>query len=292
MVIIPAVLFYAIIPVIGVYIERRRWRNFRRRFNDLRKALSLDYASLPDDESKVYRFSGIFESISSDGTLWIKNDDLTVQADLKGAKTYIFLDTGAPGDNFQRIRWDRISSLTGDARVFVGGCLVNRNARWVFSSVPETPLLIIFYEGSEDALAIHAVRAGRLHNEYFNFLTPYGFILGAFSQIIIAIVYLSRPAYMLIFVSAFIAFFTPLLPWIPPGILFATLYRRLWFQARIYRSNRDMIVYGMLPDEPISNAKRYNRKAYIFEVISWLFLLAGTGVNILFIGLIFLQFNI
>ena len=174
----------------------------------------------------------------------------------------------------------------------MGGCLVNRSARRIFSTVVDMPLIIIFYEGSEDALAVHAVRAGRLHNEYFNFLTPYGFILGAFSQIIIAIVYLSRPAYMMVFVSAFIAFFTPLLPWIPPGVLFATLYRRLWFQARIYRTNRDMIVYSILLDEPEANAKRYNRKAYIFEVIAWLFLLAGTCINIFFIGMIFLQFNI
>ena len=279
------------VPVIGVYIERRRWRNFRRRFNDLRNALSLDYASLLDNDSGVCRFSGIFESINSDGTLWIKNNDLTVQADLHGAKIYLFLNTGTQGGSFQRIKWDRISSLTGEARIFVGGRLVNRNSRRIFSTVTEMPLLIIFYEGSEDALAVHAVRAGRLHNEYFNFLTPYGFILGAFSQIVIAIVYLSRPAYMLIFASAFIAFFTPLLPWIPPGILFATLYSRLWFQARIYRTNRDMIVYGILLDEPESNAKRYNRKAYILEVIAWLFLLAGTCINIFFIGLIFLQFN-
>ena len=284
------------VPVIGVYIERRRWKNFRRRFNDIRNAPCMDYASLsgrlPDKDSGVYRFSGIFESINSDGALWIKSDDLTIQADLKGAKTYISQNTGAQDDSFQRIRWDRISSLTGDARVFVGGCLVNRDGRRIFSSVPETPLLIIFYEGSEDVLSAHAVSAGRHSSEYFNFLTPYGFILGAFSQIIIAIVYLARPAYILIFVSAFIAFFTPLLPWIPPGILFATLYRRLWFQARIYRSYRDMIIYGIHPDEPQSLAKSYNRKAYILEVVAWFFLLAGTCVNIFFIGLIFLQFNI
>ena len=199
----------------------------------------------------------------------------------------------------EKIKWNRISSLTREAKVFAGGSLVTRENRQVFASLPETPLFIIFYEGSEKTLSVRAVRAGRHSNEYFNLLTPYAFILGSFSQIIIALKYLWRPAYRTSLIAALIALFTPLLPWIPPGILFTIIYRRLWIQARIYRANRDMIRYSLgdsgefaadsylkLPIDQRSLVRRHNIKAYMLNIISWILLLCGIGVNVFFISLI------
>ncbi|MDR0313849.1 MAG: hypothetical protein LBI14_09655 [Treponema sp.] len=247
--IIFAVLFYGLTPVTGAFIERRRWRLFRRRFSELRRRPQLDYDTVNFAESGDFRFTGTFESIDSETLLWIRSKDLTVQADLQGARTYVFPNKGDEGD-FQvfdpgeeipeRIRWDRISSLTGDAKVFVGGPLVKRGGRNIFVSLPGNPLLIIFYEGSEKALAVRAVRAGRHRNEFFNFLTPIAFVLGAFSQIIIAVSLLSRPIHRFTVISAFIALFTPLIPFIPPGLFFTVFYRRLWWRARLYRSYRDL----------------------------------------------------
>jgi hypothetical protein len=249
-----AALFYGLIPVTGAFIERRRWRLFRRRFSELRRRPHLDYNTVNFAEGGDFRFTGTFESIDSETLLWIRSKDLTVQADLRGARTYVFPNKGDKGD-FQvfdpgeetpeRIRWDRISSLTGDAKVFVGGSLVKRSGRNIFVSLSGNPLLIIFYEGSEKALAVRAVRAGRHINEYFNFLTPFAFVMGAFSQIIIAVSLLSRPIHRLTVIFAFIALFTPLIPFIPPGLLFTALYRRLWWRARLYRSYRDLARFPM-----------------------------------------------
>jgi hypothetical protein len=229
-------------------------------------------------------------------------------------------------------------------------------------SVPENPLLVIFYENSTRSLTVRAIRAGRHRNEFFNFLTPYALILGAFAQIIIALSFLSRPAFRLTMVSSFIALFTPLFPWMPPGILFTIIYRRLWWRARIFRAYRDLArlplrfiprgknegklpdgeiytvkeyltlpgtfyknripfiipagekqlkdkwyifgtksfcekageeafpgepldpfaVYGALPGEPETLARRYNRRAYALEIASWFLLLAGIGLNVFF----------
>jgi hypothetical protein len=375
-VILFAVLFYGLIPVTGAFIERRRWRLFRRRFSELKRRPHLDYNTLVNSaENMDFYFTGTFESIGSETLLWIRGKDLTVQADLRGARTYVFPNKGDkenfsvfdPGEEApERIRWERISTLTGDAKVFVGGPLVKRGGRSIFASVPGIPLLIIFYEGPEKALAVRAIRAGRHKNEYFNLFTPFAFVLGAFSEIIIAVSLLSRPVQRLTMIYAFIALFTPLITWIPPGLLFTALYRRLWWRARLYRSYRDLArfpmeyfakdefecvlpngetyahryydefpskkllflipavekrkkfqwhVFGVMPKgdgddvfpkEPLdefaiscilpgdseSLAKHYNRKAYFLEVISWLLLLAGIGINVFFIRLILMQLGI
>jgi hypothetical protein len=246
-----AVLFYGLVPIAGAFVERQRWRFFRRRLGELRLRPHLDYAGLTSagELTEEYRFCGAFESVSDGGPLWIRSRELTVQADLSNALTYIFPNTGGEdspynfdlaGEVPERIRWDRISALTGDAKVFVGGPLVRKENRRIFASMHESPLLIIFYEGSEKALAIGTVSAGRHRNEFFNFITPYSFILGAFSQILIAVSFLSRPAYLSTMIAALIALFTPIIPLIPPGILFTIAYRRLWSLARMYRAYRDL----------------------------------------------------
>jgi len=259
LVILLAIFWYGAVPVIGAFMERGMWRSFRRRFNELRQKPELDYAAMTGiGQSEEYRFYGVFESVSADGILWIRSGNLTVRADLRKAKTYIFPNTGRDGNHTvfdpqeapEKINWNRISGLTGEAKVFVGGTLATRENRRIFTSLPEAPLLVIFYEGQEKALSVRAVRIGRHRNEFFNFLTPYAFIMGAFSQILIAINYLSRPAYNVTLIVSLIAFFAPLLIWAPPGILFTFIYRRIWFQARIYRAYRDLACFPLVYISP------------------------------------------
>jgi hypothetical protein len=245
--------------------------------------------------------------------------------------------------------------------------------RLTFVSTREDPLLVIFYDGPDRSLTPQAIRSGRHRNEYWNAITPYAFILGAFSQIVLAAGYLSRPAFRMTVITAFIAIFTPLFPLIPPGILFGILYRRLWWQARIFRAYRDLVrlpliylsppgrlpdgqrygaivfegtsdelrerqipllipetmagqkrrwyIVGVLPAETRGNfpgspdsaelprqlpgeprdpfatfgaiqgnpevlARGYTKRAYILEVLAWMALLAGIGLNIFFISMI------
>jgi hypothetical protein len=42
-------------------------------------------------------------------------------------------------------------------------------------------------------------------------------------------------------------------------------------------------VYGALPGKPETLARRYARKAYLFEITAWLLLLAGIGLNAFFV---------
>jgi hypothetical protein len=383
-----AVFFYGLVPIAGAFYSRRNWRYFRRRFNELGQRPILDYAACVNTgpgssagEGEEFRFSGGFESLTGDKILWIRGEELTIPVDLGGAKIYVLPDTeteGIPADFDpgeeapEQIHPDRIAALTGGVKVFAGGSLCVREGRRIFVSTASRPLLVIFYEGPARSLTMRTIRAGRHRNEFFNFITPYSFITGAFCQIIIAMSLYSRPVYRLTLISSVIVLFTPLFPWLPPGILFTLAYRRLWWKARKFRAYRDLVrlprgyipagetrgrlpggelyiekeydtlsaafyerkipfiipagekrigdkwhlfgvlaqgdeknpdafpgepedgfaVYGAFPGEIEPLVRRYNRKAYTMEVISWLLLLAGIGVNVFFITVILSLFRI
>jgi hypothetical protein len=367
--------------VAGAFTSRHAWRQFRRRFDELRLRPLLNYEvyrGLKEDGGS-YRFIGGFESVTDGHTLWIRSDNLTIPVSLRGAQTYLLPMQEGDGvpENFdpgeeapERIRWDRVSSLTEGARVFVGGALVLRENRWTFAAANETPLLVIFYDGPDRSLTVRAIRAGRHRNEYWNAVTPYALILGALCLIVMATTFLFRPAFRLTVITALIAVFTPLFPLIPPGILCTVLYRRLWWRARIFRAHRDLAKlplrylpqgegicrlpggewygafccaslspetrktipflipgegkrkketwyifgtlpgpqaasagtadiiptepedpfasFGILPDKPGVLARRYTVMAYTLEIISWLVLVGGIGLNFFFIRMIFI----
>lgn len=174
-----------------------------------------------------------------------------------------------PGEEVPaRIRWNRVSTLTQGAKVFVGGPLLPVENRGTFVSTRENPLLIIFYDGPDRSLTTRAIRAGRHKNEYWNPITPYAFMLNAFSQIILAVSFLPRPAFRLTVLVACVAIFAPLFSLLPPGILLTVLYRRLWWRARIFRAYRDLArlpLKYLFPDKLegyLPNGERYGALCY------------------------------
>jgi hypothetical protein len=224
---------------------------------------------LRQDLSGEYYFTGNFDSITEYNTLWIKNDNLTVPVFLKTAQTYmlpltekkrgssdkIYVDANDFDVNAaapRRLNWNRISSLTTGAKVFIGGVLKMVNGRQTFISEKGLPLLVIFYECSERTLSAGVVRAGRYQNEYWNNITPYSLIGGVFSLLWIAQLFFARPAYRAIVLSAITAIFGPLFPRLPPGLMFTIIYKQLWWRACMYRVFRDIALlplkYGATND--------------------------------------------
>jgi hypothetical protein len=145
------------------------------------------------------------------------------------------------GETPQRLRRDQVATLTGEARVFVGGALSLRDGRWAFAVTPESPLQVIFYTGDDRIMAARVIRTGRHRNEYWNGVTPYALVMGALCLIVMAVTFLSRPAFRLTAITAFCAAFVPLYTLAPPGLLLTIAYRRLWQGARMYRSFRDLV---------------------------------------------------
>ena len=210
----------------------------------------LDYGQYSRrDADGTFRFTGGFESITDRHTLWIRSEDLTVPVSLENAETYLLPMQNSenlpeildPGDESpEKIRWERVSALTEGARVFVGGPLVYRDGRWGFVSTKEQPLLVIFYDGMDHSLTARAIRAGRHRGEYWNAITPYSLIAGAIGNILMALNFLSRPAFRLTVIVSLIALFIPLYPIIPPGLLCTLVYRRLSWRSRMLRAYRDL----------------------------------------------------
>jgi hypothetical protein len=237
-----AVLFYGFAPIIGAVINRYSWRFFRRRFNDLRLAPLLDYSAYQHcAHGGRFRFIGNFESMGDEYTLWLRSQSISIPVNLGGRHTYLYSIIEENGKEIgERILWERMSVISERAKVFVGGNLAYRDNRLVFVPSKKEPLLIIFYNGTDRSLPMRAIRAGRNKNGYWNQLTPYAFILGAFAQLLIAVSFLSRPTFVITSAAAFIALFTPLISILPPGLLCTILYNALWRKARQFREYRDV----------------------------------------------------
>ena len=241
------IICYGLVPFAGALVRRYKWFSFRRCFDELRLHPLLDYCSFWRQDKtgvpEIYRFTGVFESVTDGQTLWIRSNDLTVPVSLKNAKSYILLaqkdehlDEAPP----EKIRWEKVSTLTEGARVFVGGPLEHLNGRRTFVSLKENPLIIIFYDGSDNTLTNRVIRSGRWQGEYLNSITPYSLAIGALCQILMALNYQSRIAYRLTVIVSLIALFIPLYPIIPPGLLFTLMYRRLSGRARALRAYGDI----------------------------------------------------
>lgn len=250
------IIWYGLAPLTGALFKRYKWHKFRTRFDELRLSPILDYCQYSQQEhndqnpgSNLYRFVGGFESITDGQTLWIRSEDLTVPVSLQNAETYLLpMQKGDgipeifdPGDEApEKIRWERVSALTEGAKVYVGGLLVQHEGQRNFISTKENPLLVIFYDGPDNSLATRTIRAGRRRGEYWNSVTPYSLLIGALCQILMAVLFLSRPAFRMTVIVALIALFVPLYPLIPPGLLFTVIYRRLAWRSRILRAYRDL----------------------------------------------------
>jgi len=238
-------IFYGILPITGAFNSRNRWRKFRKQFEKLRMEPLLDYRRYRqiDGEGGVFRFTGEIESITDGNTLWVKGEDLTIPVSLEKTRCFLLPVTEGEGvpEAPEQIRWNRVSTLTEGARVFIGGQIKTLNNRLSFCPAKEKPLMVLFYNCPDTELTGNIIRAARTRNEYWNSFTPISIAIGALALVYMAASFLGRPAFRLTVISALVAVFVPALPVVPPGILFTVLYRRMTWQARKLRSYWDLV---------------------------------------------------
>ena len=242
--------WYGVVPVAGIFYGRYKRRQFIRRFTNLGLAPLLDYRRYRQLENstsnghrgEIFRFSGGIESITDGRTLWVKGEDLTIPVSIE--KTKCFLLPKHEGEGIpevpQQIRWNRVSTLTEGAKVFIGGRIMMQNNRLNFISTKENPLVVIFYNCAEEELTSQITSAAKTGSEYWNIITPASLAIGALSLIYIAASLLNRPAYRLNLIGALVAVFVPILPMIPPGLLLTVLYRRIIWSAKKITAYREM----------------------------------------------------
>jgi len=290
------IFWYGILPIAGGFYNRYKWRKFRNRFINFQACPLLDYKQYRGSifDGGVFRFTGGIESITGGHTLWVRGEDLTIPVSLE--KTKCFLLPMQEKDGFpalpELIRWNHISTLPEGAKVFIGGQIDTQNNRLSFCSTKKEPLMVIFYNYPDSELTGTIIRAARTHNEYWNSFTPVFIAIGALILIYIAASFLGRPAYRMTAISAFIAVFMPVLPVLPPGFLFTTLYGRLSWNARHLRVTGDLTFFDLTDNASKINARRYTIRAYITEALAWFILLLGICINIVFIILILFLFQV
>ena len=199
--------------------------------------------SLPAEESQtVFRFTGEIESITDGHTLWVRGENLTVPVSLIKTKCWLLPINEGEGvpEAPEKLNWNRVSTLSEGAKVYIGGLLKMRDNRLTFISNNERQLMVIFYNCPDPDLTDGIIRAARTRNEYWNSFTPVPLALGALVLIYIAASFLNRPAFSITVITALAAIFVPVYPIFPPGLLLTVLYRRLSWQARRYRAYWDL----------------------------------------------------
>ncbi len=267
-------LFYLIIPGVGAFNVRSRWRKFRRdlvaaslypRVETLR--LRRDPAADESARKGEFRLFGSLEAMQGDDIIWLRSGSLSVSAEMAAADLYM-LPAGSmteeeerqernedafPDEMPRKLSWDRVFSLPEGTRMFLAGPLFRERGQLVFRADEHAPLTVVLYEGREDTLLRRAIWGGRQRNELWNDLTPGSLVAGSFSLLILTYILFRTPLLRLPALFSLTLSLLPLLPLFPPFVPLFFLYRSLWRKARSHRAERDLLLLPLryFPDEQV-----------------------------------------
>ncbi len=238
-------LFYLVVPGLGAFQARHGWRRFRRRIGE---AARMPLLRRPADAAAGrWRFLGTLEAVQGRNRLWLTGGEgLSVAADLEGAQTYILPwsaagEAGSFGDEEPQILpWKSIASLPAGTQILVAGSLVDSGGRRVFRQADGEPPLVVLYEGDARTLLERAVLCGRQRNEYWTQLTRISLLTGFLALFLTGSLVVRSPELRAAAMLAYTLCAVPLAVFLPPGVVFYFLYRRLWRRARTLRAERDL----------------------------------------------------
>ncbi len=251
-IILITLLFYGLVPLIGAFSVRNRWRRFRTQLMEAALRPSLTYRAVYGSESSgVYRIFGSLQAVQDVNVLWLADGDVSVSIDLDGVPVYILpsvpkgesiIKTSMyPDESPKRTYWNRIFSLPEMTSIFISGELVHKDGLSRFRNTKDIPLLVIVYDCDDSDFYSHAILSGRQRNEYWNALTPGSLTIGSFSLFIYFYLLIQMPYMQFIAVTALTFSLVPVMPFLPPGLVFYYIYRHFWKNARILRAERDLL---------------------------------------------------
>lgn len=242
-----ASLFYLLIPGLGAFLIRGRWRRFRSSCFRAAMYPLPDYRFVQasaEGSSGLFRFYGTLGALQGDSLIWLDDGNLTVKADLEGVPVYMVKDSigGAQSSEVpEPVTMKRVRTMPEGSRMFLAGKMVRRSDGACFISDKETQLLAVLYDGREGELIYHAVKSGRERNEYWNMFTPASLALGSFSLFILFYLLLQDPLLRFPSILSLSGSLVPLAPLLPPATPAFSVYRSLWSRARKLRAERDLL---------------------------------------------------
>jgi hypothetical protein len=271
-----AFLFFGLIPGIGAFSVRSRWRLFRRRIQESSLFPFLNYSDLSrrGDFLGRYRVFGQLEAIQGENRIWINNGSFTVEVDLQSANLYFLpsfstkaqtlpverLEEVIPDEQPALVSWDQVFSLPAGTQMFIAGPLYSVEDRAVFRSQVKDPLLVVLYDGEQRTIVQRAIWGGRQRNEYWNQFTLVSLLTGSFCMLLLAYIFMrSTPSGLPPLFALSLAFF-PILGLLPPGFILYYMYRFFWKRARLLRAQRDLL---RLPLRYYKDSEGMNREVVI-----------------------------
>lgn len=234
-----ALVFYALLPVIGAFFARAQWRRFRRSVTEAAALRRFEAAAPSVDApgSDPVLIAGEIEAIGGASELWIKTEGGSCVVDLSGAWVHVFA-VRAGSARVERRRWRGMPSIGPGARAFIAGRIERREGRPSMDGAAVS--LALIHDGDDDDIVSRAIWAGRHENEYWNPLSQVSIALGAASMGAVLSLAISDRTPALVTAMTLVAAFSPVMPLLPPGVIGFLGYRRFWKQARFLRARRDV----------------------------------------------------
>lgn len=260
-----SVLFYLVLPGVGAFTVRYRWRTFRRRtieasllpragYHQMRQAAAAEAG----EYLGRFRFLGSLEAIQGDDIMWVNDGTMSFAVDMKGQSVALLASndggSSVPSESPDLVPWRKLTHLTEGVRLFVAGGFYVDGGRGLFRGDSSSPLVAIMYGGPDSSMLRRAIYSGRQRNEYWNQLTPASLAAGSLALLTAAYASLSAPGARFEGLLAVTFSLVPISPLFPPGFVLFFLYRRLWRRGRALRAERDVVtlplryVPGQAPD--------------------------------------------
>jgi hypothetical protein len=209
----------------------------------------LDYSDLRGaGTQRRFRLFGQLEAFRAEDQVWINSGSFSVAADLHQVPVYILPSAGTSDftkeltaeEQPQIVPWKQISTLPAKTPIFIAGNISLENGQPEFRSEPKQPLLVVLYGGDKGSLIKKAIRGGRQLNEYWNPFTLVSLIAGSITLFLLGFFSFARTEAWIPTTVAITLSLSPIVPMLPPGVIFLVLYRYFWKKARALRSERDM----------------------------------------------------
>ena len=254
-----AFIFYLVIPGLGAFYIRSRWRVFRNSVMEASLYSTLTYEDIRRSRGFIgqYRMIGKYQGVEeNDRVIWLKNGVLSVKVDISAADFYILPSSAgieyegrverndllSSTGTLTKISWKNVYSIDEGSEFLVAGPVFIEKHNGVFQATDNNRLLILQFDGDAKSIMRRSIWAGRQRNEYWNVFTPGSLLLGAFSLFIVAyLIYSGTGDLDLVSVAVSLSLL-PLTPLLPPGVIFFYMYRSLWERGRSLRAERDLFL--------------------------------------------------
>lgn len=295
-----ALFFFVLLPIAGALFVRSQWHMFRQTLITSETIPVLTKKAILNASQTPFacRAYGIINAIGVDESIWVTVDGASIKVCLKDTPIYILSGSLRYGRirnreqeyTVERCTWNTLPSIPVGSSIFITGTLLYSNGTPLFCSSDTKPLILI-HDVPEKHVIYLGVFAGRPVNEYWNPFTKIALAAGIFAMTGVVVGVMSIKVISLIAAISLTLAFSPILPFLPPGVAGFALYRRFWRRARYFRARRDVTLLHsagtvLHPYPSKKNIAYWKRLALINFLLSGFFFLAGYTINAVIVFII------